>query len=1029
MLQSIVNVCLRHRIPVTILVALFVIFAAFRLRTAQYGVFPEFIPPTVTIQTQAPGLDPKQVEALVTDRLELALGGLPGLAKTQSQSQAGLSVVKVVFHGGTNIYRDRELVAGAIASVAASLPARVTPVVTPLQSSTGTVMVLGLQSSRMSLMKLTALMQSVIRPALLNVPGVAQVVGFGSAPEQLMIEAEPARLIAAHLGLNSVATAARDGSAVLGGGWINTGNQQLVIDTHAQVRGVTDLASSVIAHRSGIPITLGDIARLHRAPPPRYGTALVHGKPGIVLVIGTLYGANTLAVTTALHQALARLAPTLHDQGVHVVNAMQVSSFIHTALHQVVLDLAIGAGLILIVLLLVLRNWRVTLISFVSIPVSLLMATELLRLLGVTLNVMALAGLAIALGAVVDDAVVDAENIYRRLRENRALQRPEPAFDVILHASVEVRSAIIYATLAVVIVFIPILLLGGVSGRIFAPLGIAYIAAILSSLVVALTLTPALAGLMLTGKGVSDREPGPIRTAHRLYSGVLAQVNRRFGLFIAVVVLLFGAAAASVAGFGVSFLPQFNARQVIMHFQTAPGTSIDTMIAIGKQVFTKLDHEKSVKAVVMHIGRANLGNGHPGTNKAEIDMTLSRGASSHVAATAQQLLDAIRGAPGTRFWVNTFLAERLHEGLSGFTAPLIVTVYGPHMKALGHDAERIATLLRGLKGHGAITLEAPPNTASITIRARRHAMRRDGVTARALLQTVAAAYAGETVGQVYRGVRIVPIVLTLPARFRHDPNSLVSLPIATTTGSIIPLGSVARITDTESPQLILHDGGRRVQVISVAIASGHSAAFLASAKRAMAKFHFSQGDYVTYGGTAVSAGSARNKLLAYSAIALITILCLLGVALQRGRAVALLALSLPFALIGGIAAVWLTGPANVSLGGMVGFVTLFGIALRNGLMLMIHYGRLVRDHGQRWDAATVRQGAMDRLPAILITALVTALGLLPLALSAGTTGDEIEGPMAIVILGGLISATILTLLLLPSLAGRFVKFESAQDRS
>ncbi|OZB25630.1 efflux RND transporter permease subunit [Acidiphilium sp. 34-64-41] len=328
MLQSIVNVCLRHRIPVTILVALFVIFAAFRLRTAQYGVFPEFIPPTVTIQTQAPGLDPKQVEALVTDRLELALGGLPGLAKTQSQSQAGLSVVKVVFHGGTNIYRDRELVAGAIASVAASLPARVTPVVTPLQSSTGTVMVLGLQSSRMSLMKLTALMQSVIRPALLNVPGVAQVVGFGSAPEQLMIEAEPARLIAAHLGLNSVATAARDGSAVLGGGWINTGNQQLVIDTHAQVRGVTDLASSVIAHRSGIPITLGDIARLHRAPPPRYGTALVHGKPGIVLVIGTLYGANTLAVTTALHQALARLAPTLHDQGVHVVNAMQVSSFI-----------------------------------------------------------------------------------------------------------------------------------------------------------------------------------------------------------------------------------------------------------------------------------------------------------------------------------------------------------------------------------------------------------------------------------------------------------------------------------------------------------------------------------------------------------------------------------------------------------------------------------------------------------------------------------------------------------------------------
>ncbi len=693
------------------------------------------------------------------------------------------------------------------------------------------------------------------------------------------------------------------------------------------------------------------------------------------------------------------------------------------------LDLAIGAGLILIVLLLVLRNWRVALISFASIPVSLLMATEILRLLGITLNVMALAGLAIALGAVVDDAVVDAENIYRRLRENRARERPEPVIEVILRASVEVRSAIIYATLAVVIVFIPILLLGGVSGRVFAPLGIAYIAAILSSLVVALTLTPALAGLMLTTGGVSDVEPGPIRMAHRFYGSVLGQVDRRFRLFLAIVLLLLAAAGASVSGFGVSFLPQFNARQVIMHFQTAPGTSIDTMIAIGKQAFTTLDNEKSVQQVVIHIGRANLSYGHPGTNKAEIDMTLSRAASSHVAATARHLLAAVRGAPGTQFWANTFLAERLHEGLSGFTAPLIVTVYGPHMKALGHDAERIATLLRGLKGHGAITLEAPPNTASITIHARRRAMRRDGVTAHALLRTVAAAYAGETVGQVYRGVRIVPIVLTLPARYRHDPNSVANLPIATTSGAIIPLGSVARISETESPQLILHDGGRRVQVISVAIETGHSAVFLASANRALAKFHFSQGDYVTYGGTAVSAGSARTKLLAYSAIALIAILCLLGVAMERGRAVALLALGLPFALTGGIAALWLTGPGNVSLGAMVGFVTLFGIALRNGLMLMIHYGRLVVDHGQRWDAATVRQGAMDRLPAILITAIVTALGLLPLALSAGTTGDEIEGPMAIVILGGLISATILTLLLLPSLASRFVKFESAQDRS
>ncbi|MDX5929398.1 efflux RND transporter permease subunit [Acidiphilium acidophilum] len=1023
MLQAIVQASLRHRIIVAILVTVFVIFAALRLPTAQYGVFPEFVPPTVTIQTQAPGLDPQQVEALVTDRLELALGGLPGLAKTQSQSQAGVSVVNVVFHGGTDIYRDRELVTGAVASVGGGLPSGVTPVITPLQSSTGTVMFLGIKSNRLSLMKLTALVQSTIRPALLAVPGVAQVVAFGSTPEQLMIEAKPDRLIAAQLGLNSVAGGARYASTALGAGWINTGNQQLILEPHGQTVSTTDLAASVIAYKNSIPVTLGDIARIRRGPPPRFGAALVNGKPGIDLVIGTLYGANTLTVTNGLHEALAHLAPTLRDQGVKVVYALQVSSFIHSALHQVALDLAIGAVLIVVVLFLSLGNWRVALISFLSIPVSLLAATEILRGLGITLNVMALAGLAIALGAVVDDAVVDVENIFRRLRENRSRKNPEPALAVILHASVEVRSSIIYATLSVAIIFIPILLLGGVAGRLFAPLGIAYIAAILSSLAVALTLTPALAALLLARVGVSEKEPAPIRVARGFYGRVLGQVNRRFRLFMIVVVLLFFGMAATVPLLGVSYLPQFNARQVLMHYQTAPGTSIDTMLAIGKQVAAKLAREKSVEAAVVHIGRANLSNGHPGTNKAEIEMSFSRNVSN-VAAASKHLLTVVRGVPGTRFWIDTFLAERIHEGLSGFTAPLIVTVYGPHMKGLGQDAERIAKILRGIKGSGAVTLEAPPNTPTIAIRARRAAMRQYGVTAHALLQTIAAAYTGETVGQVYRGVRIVPIVLTLPAQWRHDPNSLTNLPIATTNGSIVPLGEVATISETASPQLILHDDGRRVQVISVAIAAGHTGGYLTAAKHALTGFHFQQGDYVTFGGTAVSGSTARMRLLGYGGIALIAILCLLGIALGRGRAVTLLALGLPFALIGGIAAYWMTGIGTVSLGVMVGFVTLFGIALRNGLLLMMHYGRLVHDHGQPWNAETVRQGAMDRLPAILLTATVTALGLLPLALSAGSTGDEIEGPMAIVILGGLISATILTLLLLPSLAARFVRFDT-----
>jgi CzcA family heavy metal efflux pump len=1028
MLQSIIRLSLRYRLVVVLAVAGFALIAAARLPNAHYGVFPTFSPPTVQVQTAATGLDPHETELAVTDQLEQGLGGLTGLATMQSQSSAGLSVVKLVFHGGTNLYLDRERVAGRLSSLTTALPPGSTPAIMPLQSATGTAVDIALDAPGMSLMKLTAITENVVRPALRAVPGVANVVVFGAVPPQLDIEVMPQALIGSGFGLNSVAMAARNASALIGGGFLDTGNQQILLEAHGQTRDAAALGASLLGTKGGTPFTLSDIARVRTAPPPPYGAALIRGRPGLLLIVSSLYGANTLAVAHEAEQAITKLTPALQAQGIHVdPSALAPANFVHEALADLGHVLLIGAGLILVVLILALRNWRIALISFVSIPVSLLVATVFLHAFGITLNVMSLAGLAIALGEVVDDAVVDVENINRRLGENRMLERPAPVLAVIMRASIEVRSAIIFATLSVIVMFAPVLVLGGTAGRLFAPLGIAYVAAILASLVVALTLTPALAAILLGGRRQGAAVPKPIAAAKRIYGRMLNGVERT-GLAIGVIALiLMVAAAASVPFLRTSFLPGFREQDMIAHYLSAPGTSIHTMLAIGKQASDKLLRLREVGDVVIHVGRASLSNGHPGVNKAEIDITLSQYGNAHTKAAEAKVLATISNVPGLRWWSNTFLAERINETLSGFTEPLVISVYGPKLSAVSADARQIITALHGVPGALAPSLAAPANTPVMSITLKRAAMARYDVTARAVLGVIRAAYAGDEVGRVYAGLLIEPIMVTLPRAMRTDPASLASLPVANAQGRIVPLGMVARIRQTLAPALILHQGGRRVQVVTVQAAPGHSGAVLAAACGQIAKLHLAANDTIAYGGSAVAGNAAQLALLIHAGIALLIVLVLLALALGDGRAVMLMALGLPFALAGGIAAAWLVLGGALSLGAMVGLVTLFGLSLRNGLLLLIHYGRLVRDEGLPWSAETARRGAMDRLPAILITATVTALGLLPLALATGSPGDEIEGPMAIVILGGLITATMVTLLILPHLAARFLRFAPKPD--
>lgn len=1022
MLRPIVEFCLRF--PRLIILAGLAMMAvgAITALNARYGVFPEFGKPTITIETLSTGLAPKQIEGLVTTPVEDAVIGTPGLQTLRSVSQTGLSRVTAVFKDGTDIYRDQQLIAERLGSLAGTLPGAAVPVIAPLQSSTGVALTVGLRSDKLSLMQLTEIARWTIRPALLAVPGVAKVVIFGAEPQQLQVQLEPSRMAEAGVGLDQVTKAAGAASAVLGAGVVDTPNQQLFVEPHGQARTAQEVAGSVVEYRNGTPLTLGEVAHVVTAPPPPIGAALVGPHPGLLLVIGSQYGANVLRVTHGLDDALAQLAPALKRDGVIVLpDALRPASFVITALHNLRNSLAIGAILIVVVLFLFLRNWRTAVVSFVAIPLSLLMATLVLGEFGFSLNMMSLGGLAIAIGEVVDDAVVDVENIHRRLRENRALDTPRWPLRVLLEASLEVRGAIIYATFSVVLVFLPVLRLSGVAGRLFTPLAVAYIAAILGSLLVALTVTPALAWLLLGRSPPPVDDPPDIAWAKRRYQTMLMMADRHSAVVIGTVCLLIVPAFVSTIGLKSRFLPDFHEQQFILHFRTAPGTSLVTTVAIGERAARVLEHMPEVKSAVLHAGHAVLSNGHAETNKAEIDLTLTRKAADEGPTVDGKILDAVKGAPGVVWTSNTFLVERIHETLSGHTAPVIITIFGPHLSDLNRDAERIATALRTVHGAAGINVAASPGTPELSITLDRAALARSGLTARQVLRDLRTSYAGDSVARVYTGSRSYPIVVVLPPALRDNPATLSSIPIRTGSGSLVNLGELAHISTTSGQAEILHQGARRVQVVTANV-SGSAAAFLTRARPVLAAVRLASGDYFAIGGSATASRQADTELALHGGLALVAIVALLVIALQDARLVLLLLVNIPFALVGGVAAVWITG-LTVSLGAAVGFVTVFGITLRNALMLLSHYRRLVLDEGQPWSRETAELGAMHRLAPIVMTATVTALGLLPIAVGANLPGQEIEGPMAIVILGGLCSSTALTLLVLPALAARFAHIE------
>ncbi len=1031
MLQTIVQFSLRFRGIVVALAALLLGYGLYVAAHAKLDVFPNFVPPEVTVQTEAPGLSAEQVETLVTRPIESAVNGLGSQESLRSESIQGLSIITIVFKEGTNVLQARQMLAEKLGESAGGLPAGVhAPKMSSLTSATMDLLKIGLVSDKLTPMELRTFADWTLKPRLLAVSGVAQCNIFGGEIRQWQVQVHPDWLVAHNVTLTDVLTAAKLASGVRGAGFIDTPNQRIVLQTEGQTLTVAALGNIVVATGpAGVPVRLRDVATVAEGAEPKFGDTLIMGRAGVLLTMLSQYGSNTMDVTRELETALEDLKPVLAREGISLYPALhRPATFIEASLKNISHSLLLGAGLVAVVLFLFLANIRTALISLTAIPLSLFAAITVLDRLGVTLNTITLGGLAIALGEVVDDSIIDVENILRRLRENRARAQPQPAMAVILGASLEVRKAVVYATFIVALVFLPVLTLTGLQGSFFAPLAQSYILAIMTSLLVALTVTPALT-LLFFSKGARDAEtPLLQRLLRGGYEKILHGVNRFPWLTVGTVFALCGLALSRYFYLGGELLPEFREGHFVLGVNTAPGASLEETLRIGKQISDGLAKIEGVATYEQQVGRAERGEDPWGPERSEFHVELAPHLSGRQQAEIEEQIHAVLdGIPGIETEVLTFLGDRIHETISGGDKlPVVVNIFGDDLDALDAKAEEVKQVLTDLKAED-VNATPTDGTPRVAVRLRPERLTELGFRPVEVLEAVQAAYEGEVVAQIFRDNQTTDVAVTLDAASRRDPEDVGALLLTSVTGMRVPLREVADVYLGTGRSSIAHEGARRQQKVSCSPPAGQDVTtFVAVMREALEKkIKLPSGMYFEFAGEAEAQAAAQRELLLHGGIAFAGILMLLSVVLGHWRNVLLVVVNLPLALAGGVLAVWVAkyfGGGALSMGALVGFVTLFGITTRNAIMLLSHYEHLVNEEGRVWDLGTAVHGASERLIPIMMTALVTALGLLPLALGSGEAGREIEGPMAQVILGGLITSTTLNLLVLPTLALRWARW-------
>ncbi len=1007
-----ISASLRQRVLVLAIAGALVVFGIRAVRTTPLDVFPEFAPPLVEIQTEAPGLSTEEVESLISVPLENAVNGVAWLKTLRSKSVLGLSSVVCIFKPGTDIMRARQLVQERVATVAARLPAVAhAPVILSPLSSTSRAMKIGVWSKTLSQMDLSELALWTIRPRLMSVPGVANVAIWGQRDRQFQVLVDPSRLAAHGVALDAVVRAAGDATVLSGGGFIDTPNQRLPVRHLSAVETPEDLARTVVQFTNGVPLRLGDVAQVVVSHPPPIGDAVINDGPGLLLIVEKQPWGNTLDVTRQVESALDALRPGLKDVEIDST-IFRPATFIERSLDNLSHALLLGCALVVLILVAFLFDWRTAVISLSAIPLSLLTAAVILYLRGGTMNTMVIAGLVIAVGEVVDDAIIDVENIMRRLRQNHAAGNPVPVFKVVLDASLEVRSAVVFASLIVALVFMPVFFLDGLAGTFFRPLALSYVLAILASLIVALTVTPALCLLLLPGARERRQDAPLVRALKAGYRAVLPKLVHRPWPAMGILVAAFMVTAIALPKLGEEFLPNFKEADFLMHWVEKPGTSLEAMTRVTMQASKELRAIPGVRNFGSHIGRAEVADEVVGPNFTELWISLDPEADYD--STVHKIQEVVDGYPGLYRDLLTYLKERIKEVLTGASATVVVRIFGPDMAVLRDKAQEVNKAMTGVPGITSLKVEPQVLVPQVQVRLKSEAAANFGLTPGQVRRAATTLVKGLKVGEVYREQKVYDVAVWGDATVRADLQALREMLIETPSGARVPLGEVAEVAILPTPNEIKREAASRRIDVTCNVSGrdlGSVAREIESRVKAVA---FDRGYHPEFLGEYKARQESGRRLLLFSAFSLIGILVLLQVDFRSLRLVLLVGLTLPFALIGGVAAAFMGG-GILSLGSLVGFVTVLGIAARNGIMLISHYRHLEAEEGEIFGPALVLRGAEERLAPILMTAACAALALLPLVWRGNIPGHEIEYPMAVVILGGLVTSTLLNLFFMPAL--------------
>lgn len=1018
MLNRIIEISLNNRLLVLIMAAVLSVFGIYTIRNMQVDVFPDLTAPTVTILTESHGMEAQEVEKLVSFQIETGLNGAPNVRRIRSSSAAGISIVWAEFEWGTDIYKARQIVSEKIPMIKEKLPDGVgEPTLAPVSSIMGEIMLVSLTSDSLSPMELRTIADWEILPRIKSINGVANVIVIGGEFKQYQVLANPLKMDYYGVSLSELEMAVADANVNASGGFFNEFGNQYVIKGEGRVYSKEEISNSLIKMNGNSPVKIGDVAEVRIAGADKIGDGSMNQSPAVVMTITKQPETNTLLLTQELDQAINDMKGSL-PKGVSIRNDIfRQSDFIQASVDNLQQTLLEGAFFVVLVLFLFLMNWRTTIISLLAIPLSLIVSFIVLKIMGYTINTMSLGGMAIAIGALVDDAIIDVENVFKHLREN--IRKPKvdrvPVIKVVFKASKEIRSSIIIATFIVIVSFIPLFFLGGMEGKLLKPLGIAFITSVLTSLFVAVTVTPVLCSYMLKNEKLLKKQSEGTKIERwlgQIYQSVLTQVLRFPKITVLITISGVVLSLFFAMFLGRSFLPEFNEGSLVISVVGPPSMSLEESNKIGLMAEEILLSMPEVDVVTRRTGRAELDEHAQGVNASEIDVPFTlKDRSKEEFLT--DLRDKLSVVPGVNITIGMPIAHRIDHMLSGTRANIAIKVFGTDLSKLFLIGKDIKKNIEGVQGIVDVSVEQQIEVPQISIKPRRNLLAKYGMTVAELMNFVDIALAGEEVSEVYENERRFGLVVRYDESARGSiekiKNALVDLP----NGQKVELEQLAYVSSVSSPNTINRENVQRKVVVSANV-SGRD---LRSAVQDIQKIidnnvALPEGYRVEFGGQFESEEKASQLLLYTSVLAILAIFVLLYYEFNDLKLAGVVLLNLPLALIGGIFIVYFTS-GIVSIASTIGFISLFGIATRNGILLVSRYQTLQLS-GVDFKRLIV-QGSVDRLNPILMTALTTALALIPLAIKGDDPGNEIQSPMAVVILGGLLTATFLNLFVIPCL--------------